>query len=94
MLAAFEVLSATPSLAARHGRSDAEWVARYLELIGPDVERDPDGFLLATTAAMTLVAAQNALIIAWAAGQPDADLVAMTHTVIDRIDCVWPDQSR
>ena len=94
VLAAFEVLSASPTLAARHGRSDAEWVARYVELIGPDVADDPDGFLLATTAAMTLVAATNAIIIAWAAGQPDADLIAMTHTVIDRTDCVWPDQSR
>lgn len=94
VLAGFAVLTSSPSLLARHGRSDAEWIARYLELIGPDVADATDGPLLATTAAMSLVAAQNALIAVWAAGQPNSDLTEMTYTVLDQIDSVWPSTSR
>ncbi len=94
VLAAFDVLMSSPSLLGRHGRSDAEWTARYLELIGPDVEPDIDGALSATTAAMTLVAAQNALIAVWATGQPQADLIAMTHAMLGQIDSIWPPRSR
>lgn len=94
VVTAFRVLVSSPSLQARHGRSDAEWVARYLEVLGPDVEDGTDGLLLATTAAMTLVAAQNALIAVWATGPPDLDLVEMTEKVLIQVDCVWPPGSR
>jgi AcrR family transcriptional regulator len=94
VLAGFSILAASPALMSRHGRSDAEWSARYLELIGPDVTDEPDGVLRATAAAMAFVAAQNALIAVWATGQPDADLVAMTEVVLDQTDSLWPPASR
>ena len=94
VLAGFSILIASPSLMARHGRSDAEWSARYIELIGPDVADQPDGALLATTAAMALVAATNALIAVWAAGQPNSDLGTMTDTMLDQIESLWPTPSR
>lgn len=94
VLAGFAVLTSSPSLLARHGRSDADWITRYLELIGPDVADVTDGALLATTAAMSLVAAQNALIAVWAAGQPDSNLIEMTNKVLDQIDSIWPPTSR
>lgn len=94
VLAGFAVLTSSPSLLARHGRSDAEWTTRYLELIGPDVADEPNGALLANTAATSLVAAQNALIAIWAAGQPESDLIDMTNIVLDQIDSIWPPASR
>lgn len=94
VLAGFSILVSSPSLMGRHGRSDAEWSARYLELIAPDVVDQPDGALIATTAAMALVAASNALIAVWASGQPDSDLTAMTETMLDQIDSLWPTPSR
>lgn len=90
----FAILMASPSLMARHGRSDAEWTARYIELLGPDVTDEPDGPLIATTAAMALVAAQNALIATWATSAADADLVSMTEVVINQVDSLWPPRSR
>lgn len=92
VLSAFAVLSTSESLRGRHGRSDAEWVQRYLELIGPDFAAVEHGVLLATTLATTLVAAQNALIVVWAA-QPDADLLEMLELVLDRFDPHWPEAS-
>lgn len=94
VLAGFSILVSSPSLMARHGRSDAEWTARYLELIAPDVADLPDGALLATITAMALVAATNALIAVWASGQPDSDLSTMTDTMLDQIDSLWPTPSR
>jgi AcrR family transcriptional regulator len=94
VLSQFSILTASPSLMSRHGRSDAEWSARYLELLGPDVADEPEGVLLATTAAMALVAAQNALIAVWAMSQPGADLVAMTETMLEQTDSLWPPAAR
>lgn len=94
VIAGFSILVASPSLMARHGRSDAEWSARYLELLAPDVARQPDGMLRATTAAMALVAATNALVAVWATGQPDSDLITMAETMFDQIDSLWPAPSR
>lgn len=94
VVAQFAILASSPSLMSRHGRSDAEWTARYLELLGPDVANEPDGPLIATTAAMALVAAQNALVAVWATSEPDADLLAMTRAVLDQTDSLWPPASR
>ena len=90
----FSVLVSSPSLQARHGRSDAEWVERYIELLAPDVEGDPDGELTATVAAMALVAAQNALIAVWAAGSEDHHLAEMAVSAIGQLESVWPPGSR
>ena len=94
VLNGFSILVASPSLMARHGRSDAEWSARYLELLAPDVAHQSNGLLQATTAAMALVAATNALIAVWATSQPDGDLIAMTEIMFDQIDSLWPASSR
>ncbi len=94
VIASFAILMASPSLLARHGRSDAEWTARYIELLGPDTADHPDGPLTATTAAMALVAAQNALVAVWATSPSDADLVQMTNKVLDQTDSLWPPASR
>ena len=89
----FAILSASPTLMGRHGRSDAEWVARYVALLAPDVADEPDGPLIATTAAMAIVGAQNALMAVWAT-TPGANLVPMTHAVLEQIDSLWPAASR
>ena len=94
VVAQFSILAASPALMSRHGRSDAEWTARYLELLGPDVAGETDGPLLATVAAMALVAAQNALVAVWATSRPDVDLLAMTQTMLDQTDSLWPPASR
>lgn len=94
VLRGYAVLASSPSLLSRHGRSDAEWVARYLELMGPDVTGLEHGALLATTAAMAFVAAQNAAIAIWAAQQPDADLLEMLEIVLEQIDPLWPEPCR
>lgn len=90
----FAVLQGSAALQARRGRSDGEWIERYLELLAPDVEPGPDGQLQATVCAMTLVAAQNALIAVWATGPADLDLEAMALATFAQIDCVWPAGSR
>ena len=43
---------------------------------------------------MALVAATNALIAVWAAGQPNSNLADMTDTMLDQIDSLWPTPSR
>jgi len=94
VLRAFAILQSSPSLSTRHGRSDAEWTARIVELVAPDVAGEPDGDLQSLAAAMSLVAAGNALIATWAMRGPEADLVAMTRAVLDQLDSVWPAASR
>ncbi|MCA9829287.1 MAG: TetR family transcriptional regulator [Dehalococcoidia bacterium] len=94
VLAGAAVVATSPSLSARHGRSDAEWSNRYLQLFMADVGDAPGGVLTATTAALALVAAQNALIFVWAAGWPDTDLKSMTVAMLDQVDCLWPEQCR
>jgi len=94
VLRAFAILQSSPSLSMRHGRSDAEWTLRLVELMAPDVVDDPDGDLRSLAAAMSLVAAGNALIATWAMRGPEADLVAMTRTMLDQLDSVWPPASR
>lgn len=93
VLRAYSVLAASPELASRHGRSDAEWVQRYLELLGPEVADLDDGALQAATAAMALVGAQNAIIVVWAR-QPNADPVEMMRAVLDQVDSIWPEPCR
>lgn len=90
----FAVLQGSAALRASRGRSDDEWIQRYLELLAPDVADEPDGQLQATICAMTLVAAQNALLAVWATGPADLDLEAMALRTFAQVDCVWPAGSR
>lgn len=90
----FALLQSSAALRARRGRSDDEWIERYLELLGPDVEGDADGLRQAVVCAMALLGAQNALVAVWATGPPDVDLAEMTRRTFAQVDCVWPAASR
>jgi AcrR family transcriptional regulator len=89
VLRAYSVLASSPKLASRHGRSDAEWVERYMHLLAPDFAGQEHDLLKAMAAAMALVGAQNALIAAWASQHPKADLIEMTEVVLGQLDSVW-----
>ena len=52
-----------------------------------------DGVLQAATAAMSLVGAQNAIIVVWAQ-QPETDPVELTRKVLDQVDSIWPEPCR
>jgi AcrR family transcriptional regulator len=93
VLRAYSVLASSPDLASRHGRSDAEWVERYVHLLAPDFAGQEHDLLQAMAAAMALVGAQNALIAAWAAQYPNADLIEMSEVVLDQLDSVWVDEA-
>lgn len=88
------LLQSSAALRARRGRSDDEWIGRYLELLGPDVEGDAGGLLQAVVCAMALLGAQNALIAVWATGPADVDLRDMAARTFVQVDCVWPAASR
>lgn len=94
VLAAFSVVMSSQDLLARRGRSDMEWVQRYVELLLPDLVGDPDAPLRAMTAAMAVVAAQNALMIVWAGEEPRRDCGTLMRAVLDQVDSVWPPGSR
>lgn len=49
VLRSYSVVAASPELASRHGRFDAEWVQHYLELLGPEVATLEDGVLQGVT---------------------------------------------
>lgn len=90
----FAILQGSAALRARRGRSDDEWISRYLELLAPDVDPDPSGMLQAAVCAMALVAAQNALMVVWATGPPDLDATALARETFAQVDCIWPAGSR
>lgn len=90
----FAILQSSTALRARRGRSDDEWIERYLELLGPDVDGEPDGLRQALVCAMALLGAQNALIAVWATGPADLDLADMTRRTFAQVDSVWPAGSR
>lgn len=91
VLAGFSILTSSPSLAARHGRSDREWIERYLELLLPELASEPAGVLQATTIATALIGAQNGLMMVWA-GQYEhgADAGEMMGRMLDQLDSMWP----
>lgn len=93
VLKAYSVVMSSQELIARRGRSDMEWVARYMELLAPDVAELEHGDVEAAIAAMALVGAQNALIVVWAQ-QPDADVVAAMRAMLDQVDSIWPQPCR
>jgi AcrR family transcriptional regulator len=86
--AAYKVMIATPSLRGYNGRTEDEWFERYLELFTPPGLVTPERALQVATLAGALVGTTKA----WSrAGQPDADMEAMTRTALDQLDPVWPD---
>jgi AcrR family transcriptional regulator len=91
VLSAYAVYLATPSLRGRNGRTEDEWFERYIELLTPSRRLGPARSLQIATVAGALVGATKMLVAAWAAAQPDADMVAMTSAVLDQLDPIWPD---
>lgn len=94
VLPAFSILGSSPDLAARHGRSDAEWVTHYLGLLGPELAAgstpSPQAAFAATVLAMAIVAGQNAVMIHWAAAHPAARAEDLMGAMLDQLDGAWP----
>ena len=90
VLAGYAILASTPSLAGRHGRSDQQWVNRYLELLAPEVQAAGGHTHDVLVTAMALVAAQNAVIITWANDHPNTDAVTLMQQTLDQLDPIWP----
>lgn len=93
VLKAYSVVVSSPELIARRGRSDIEWIGRYLELLAPDVTDLEHGDQKAAVVAMALVGAQNALIATWSQ-HPDTDPIEAMRMMLDQVDSVWPDPCR
>lgn len=94
VLDAFSVVLSTPSLVGRHGRADAEWRIICAGIIAPDLADQPDAILQISVIVGALVGCTNGIIVAWDAGQPDADIRPMTVAALDQIDSIWPDACR
>lgn len=94
ILAAYAIVRAEESLRGRLGKTQDEWADRYVGLIGPDVAHLRDGKLVAATVAGTLVGCTNALVGVWSVEQPDADMPSMTASVLERMDPMWPAETR
>ena len=90
ILAAYSVLDTSQELVARRGRTDVEWIERYMELLLPETAELPDGDHQALVCAMALVAAQNAIIASWAATWPERRAVDLTVAMLEQVDSVWP----
>jgi AcrR family transcriptional regulator len=90
VLAAYAVYRATPSLRGRNGRTEDEWFERYVDLLTPAGKVSAKRALEVATVAGALVGTTTMLVAVWAAEQPDADIVAMTRTVLDQLDPIWP----
>ena len=89
--AAYKVMVATPSLRGYNGRTEDEWFERYMELLTPSGHGDPERAVQIATVAGALVGTTKALVAVWAAGQPDADMEALTRAALDQLDPIWPD---
>jgi AcrR family transcriptional regulator len=89
--AADAVMVATPSLRGYNGRTEDEWFERYMELFTPPGPVEPARAVEIATVAGALVGTTKALVGVWAAGQPEADMVAMTEAALDQLDPIWPE---
>ena len=81
---------ASPSLRGYNGRTEDQWFERYIELLTPPGVLDSDRALQMATVAGALVGTTKMLVAVWAAGQPAADMAAMTKAALDQIDPIWP----
>ena len=94
VLRSFTILMSTDSLLGRHGKSDAEWRELCAVVIADDGDGSPEAQLQTMVATGALIGATNAMIAAWAAGQPDAHLPTVAALAFDQIDSIWPDFAR
>lgn len=93
VLAAFSILGSSPMLGARHGRSDAQWVQRYVELMAADGST-PQHATQSLVAAMAIVAGQNAVMILWARAHPANSAATLMMEMLDQLDGAWPEACR
>jgi AcrR family transcriptional regulator len=91
VLPALSVYAVTPALRGRNGRIQDEWFEHYLELLTPKRRPSPSRSLQIGTVAGAYVGVTTMLLPAWAAGRPDADMVAMTRAALDQLDPIWPE---
>lgn len=89
--AAYNVMIATSSLRGYNGRTEDEWFARYMELFTPPGTVSNKRALQITAVAGSLVGTTKALVGLWVAGQPGADMVALTRSALEQLDPIWPD---
>ena len=90
IVAAYNVMIATPSLRGYNGRTEDEWFERYLELFTPRGPLDPDRLLQIAIVAGALVGTTKALVAVWVMSQPEADMEAMTAAALEQLDGIWP----
>lgn len=88
---AYGVMLATPSLHGYNGRTEDEWLLRYIELLMPPEPVRPERALQVATVAGALVGTTKTLVALWAAGQPHTDMEAMTRAALDQLNPIWPD---
>ena len=93
VLAGLALVTSSETLQARRGRSDAEWIEYYVSLILPDVHASHDGLRQALVCAATLVAGQNAMLLAWGA-DPSQSGAAIAAATLDQLDSAWPEACR
>jgi len=90
IVAAYSVMLTSPSLRGRNGRTEDEWLARYIELLSPAEPLDARRSLEVAVVAGALVGTTKMLVAVWAASQPEGDMAAMTRAVLDQLDPIWP----
>lgn len=90
VLPAFSVYGSTPSLRGSNARIQDEWFDRYVAILTPARPISAARSLQIGTVAAALVGTTTMLVALWAAGQPDADIVAMTRSALDQLDSIWP----
>jgi AcrR family transcriptional regulator len=94
VLAAYAVYTATPSLRGRNGRVEDDWFERYVTLLTPPTPASPEMMLDIATIAGSLVGTTKALVALWSLTQPDADMVHLTTSALERLDAIWPEWLR
>lgn len=93
-LAGYRIVAATPALRARHALENRVWLERYAGLIMSDIpEQDSESLLHASVVAGALVGGTDGALALWSQS-PRSSLVELTRSVLERIEPLWPEESR
>lgn len=94
VLKGFGVVASTPALQSRYARENRSWLERYRELIVADIAgHDEQSLLHASVVAGAIVGGTDGALSVWAMFTASS-LVAMTAAVLDRVEPLWPPESR